>query len=435
VPGAAFVGRGLNVLAEGLQYSQQQQDEIDLKLQAVKLDTRLDQLKEEIKAEPDFAQRDKLYAEKASEYLANTSAEIQSPRVRNQLASYYSIKFPREAFKTRVDNQKEWGFSRVAQTDMLGDVIADKIISTTDPQEAAKYRAMYNGQLEALSTGPFAPLNADQAQNKMAAWEKKVVAKRADAQRRNNPTAFLVDLAAGKYPELDLDMSLKMGQQARDQLDDMEKITERNTKKIKDAVDDEWSAQANFGQLDPVQLNDALAGKHPYISPDRARVLKGINENPPTGNGNQAAMTTWSQYLSSGRDLQRIAKTRAELNRIQADIGAPNKYIMDRLNELQSDQTTMENQAISRQANDIAAQNRGIASEINQYRADIAPVPAFVERLRPNTTAQDEAKIKAMYQKEGAEAAQKLREKLSKGAVSTYQATPPKMKNVQEYGE
>jgi predicted nucleic acid-binding Zn-ribbon protein len=317
---------------------------------------------------------------------------------------------------------------------MLGDVIADKIISTTDPQEAAKYRAMYSGQLNALGEGPFAPLNADQVQNKWQQWENKVTLKRANVQIRDNPTAFLVDLAAGKYPEFDEDTAGKLGKKARDQLDDMEKITERNTKKIREEVEKDWSAKANFGQLGP-ELDDALAGKHPYISPDRARVLKGINENPPTGNGNQAAMTTWSQYLSSGRDLQRIQKTRAELNRIQADIGAPNKYIMDRLNELQNDQTTMENQGISRQANDIAAQNRGIANEINQYRADKTPVPAYVERLRPNTTAQDEAKIKAIYQKDGAEAAQKLREKLSKGAVSTYEKTPTKMKNVQDYGE
>jgi len=432
VPGAAYVGRGLDVLAEGLQYSQIQQDEIDLKLQAVNLDTRLDELKEEIKAEPDFAQRDKLYQDKASEYLATTSAEIQSPRVRQRLASYFSVKFPREALKTKVENQKEWGFSRVAQTDALGDIIADKIISTADPQEAAKYRAMYSGQLEALSTGPYSPLRPDQAQNMMQAWEKKVTLKRADAQIRLNPTAFLVDQAAGKYAEFDLDTSIKLGERARQQLDNQERITERNTKKIRDKVDDEWSAKANFGQLGP-ELNDALAGKHPYISPDRARTLKGINENPPTGNGNQAAMTTWSQYLNSGRDLKRIAKTRAELNKIQEDIGAPNKYIMDRLRDLQTDQSGQENQAIARDANAIAAQNREISNLQTGYEADKQTVPPFIERLMGNRTQQDKAKIKAEYQRNGKEAAEKLSKTLSGGAKAKADSIPLKTKDVMEY--
>jgi len=381
VPGAAYVGRGLDVLAEGLQYSQIQQDEIDLKLQAVNLDTRLDELKEEIKAEPDFAQRDKLYQDKASEYLATTSAEIQSPRVRQRLASYFSVKFPREALKTKVENS---------------------------------------------------PLRPDQAQNMMQAWEKKVTLKRADAQIRLNPTAFLVDQAAGKYAEFDLDTSIKLGERARQQLDNQERITERNTKKIRDKVDDEWSAKANFGQLGP-ELNDALAGKHPYISPDRARTLKGINENPPTGNGNQAAMTTWSQYLNSGRDLKRIAKTRAELNKIQEDIGAPNKYIMDRLRDLQTDQSGQENQAIARDANAIAAQNREISNLQTGYEADKQTVPPFIERLMGNRTQQDKAKIKAEYQRNGKEAAEKLSKTLSGGAKAKADSIPLKTKDVMEY--
>ena len=435
VPGAAYVGRGLDVLAEGLQYSQIQQDEIDLKLQAVNLDTRLDELKEEIKAEPDFAQRDKLYQDKASEYLATTSAEIQSPRVRQRLASYFSVKFPREALKTKVENQKEWGFSRVAQTAALGDVIADKIISTADPQEAAKYRAMYSGQLEALSTGPYSPLRPDQAQNMMQAWENKVTLKRADAQIRLNPTAFLVDQAAGKYPEFDLDTSIKLGEKARKQLEDQDKANERLIQKNRASVLDAANAKANFGQLDPVWLTDALAGKMgPLITAADARALKNTNDNPPTGKGNQAAMTIWSQYVGGGRDLRRINKARAELNKLQADIGEPNKYIMDKLNELQSDQTTLENQGSSRDANAIAAQNREISNLQNTYEADKQTVPPFIERLMGNRTTQDKAKIKAEYQRNGKEAAEKLSKTLSQGAKNRSDSIPQDMQDVMKYG-
>jgi hypothetical protein len=227
---------------------------------------------------------------------------------------------------------------------------------------------------------------------------------------------------------------MKLADKARKRIEDNERASDKLTDKFKKTIDAEWSADANFGNLNPAKLDQALRGDHPYISPDRARTLKAINDNPPTGNGNQAAMTTWSQYLSSGRDLNRIAKTRAELNRIQADIGAPNKYIMDRLNELQSDQTTLENQGISREANAIQRQNREISNLQNTYEADKQTVPPFIERLMGNRTQQDKAKIKAEYQRFGKEAAEKLSKTLSGGAKAKADSIPQKMKNVMEYG-
>jgi hypothetical protein len=269
----------------------------------------------------------------------------------------------------------------------------------------------------------------------MQAWEKKVILKRANVQIRDNATAFLVDQAAGKYPEFDEDTAGKLGEKARKQLEDMERVGERTTKKIKDGVDATWSAQANFGQLDPAELDKALKNQHPYISPDRARALKAINENPPSGKGNQAAMTTWSQYLSNARSLKSISTARAELNRIQADIGEPNDYIMKKLNELQSDQTTLENQGISRDANAIAAQGREIKNIQTGYEADRTPVPPFVERLMGNRTAQDRARIDAEYRKNGKEAAEKLSKTLATGVKNRVESVPQKMKDVMEYGQ
>jgi hypothetical protein len=309
----------------------------------------------------------------------------------------------------------------------------DKLINASvgaDERTRAMRDAEFNALLDIrVNTGY---MNLEERAKASLKFKGDVEEKTADVMIRDNAPLFLANQDGFKF--LSLDTKMKLADKARKRIEDNERASDKLTDKFKKTIDAEWSADANFGNLNPAKLDQALRGDHPYISPDRARTLKAINDNPPTGNGNQAAMTTWSQYLSSGRDLNRIAKTRAELNRIQADIGAPNKYIMDRLNELQSDQTTLENQGISREANAIQRQNREISNLQNTYEADKQTVPPFIERLMGNRTQQDKAKIKAEYQRFGKEAAEKLSKTLSGGAKAKADSIPQKMKNVMEYG-
>src|SRR6266550_8195106 len=126
--------------------AQEEQDSLDVKKQAVLLDTHLEDLKEQVKAEPDFAKRDQLYQQKATQYLQQTNDSIDNERVKQGLNNYYSLKFPREAHQFKIENLKDWGVERVAQTESLGDMYAAKIINTADPIEAAKYRGLYKSQ-------------------------------------------------------------------------------------------------------------------------------------------------------------------------------------------------------------------------------------------------------------------------------------------------
>ena len=196
VPAGGFgqgIARGIADLADMTQSAVDQQDSLDAKQQAGMLDLNLDLLKEDVKSEPDFAKRDELYQQKSAEYLQNATGQISSPRVKAALNSYYSLKFPREALKFRVENLKDWGQERVAQTDALGDQMANMIVSTNDPQESAKYRGLYMAQLNELSIGPHAPLTARNATR----WSRTSTRRLLRASRRAGSAKIL---PAGSLP-------------------------------------------------------------------------------------------------------------------------------------------------------------------------------------------------------------------------------------------
>jgi hypothetical protein len=402
-------------LGNVLEQAQLQQDELDTKRQAVMLDTKLDELKQEVRAEPDYGKRESLYQTKAAEYMAQVSSAIESGRVKKGINQYYQLQFPKELLKFRSENQKEWGLDRVAQAESLGDILAEKIVNTDDPREEQKYKQLFNAQIEQLSTGPYAPLNKLQAERKIKEFETKSLELLATKIVRGNPDAMHKPEILNRLAPLGEAKLLEWQSKARKASEEIDNSNERVIRKNKAVVKDAAEAQANFGKLDPAWLDNAMAGNNPLISPADARHLKSVNDNPPTGGGGGAAAVIWDQYLSGPRTLPRIERARAELNRLSKELGSPSKDILKYKNELQTDQTTIENQGIARESNQIQRENRAVRDAQTVFDATEIPQPKVIERIFGNQDKRNRALIDLETRLNGPEAGKKLAQELGQG--------------------
>ena len=245
----------LGELGKIAEKNQLEQDRLDIATKGAAMDVRFDELREEVRAEPDFTKRDALYQDKAAEYLKSTLDGVASPRVKQGLNQYYSVKFPQEALKTRIKNQLEFGEHRVAQTDVLANVMADKIVKTTDPNEAEGYKQLVRSQILQLSSGPYAPRRADQTQNMIEAFEKRVLSGAANTEIEADAPLFLRNLAAGKYDGLPSESRLALRRSANAAVSSAITIQKREQEVKVEAADRE--IQALFDRKAPSDLIDA----------------------------------------------------------------------------------------------------------------------------------------------------------------------------------
>ena len=422
--------RGIAGLGAVLQDAQLQQDEIEVKRQAVMLDTRLEELKEEIKEEPDFAKRDKLYEDRATEYLKTATDSLTSDNVKAGLNSYYSIKFPREMVKVRVGTQKEWGESRIAQTESLGDMMADRIVSSDDPAEAAKYQALYKGQLQQLSQGPYAPLNEVQRQRMESAFETKVTTKRAQRMINQDAPSFLRAADEGQFSNLTEDVVYRFREQARTKIEQNEARDDRVMRQIKEASLNNWNARANRGDITAAEMTELLNGNNPYVSAREARTLNEVNSNPLAGAAaGTAVQAIMSEYYLGERTIPRINATRARLRALQVETGQPDPLIMKAANELQGDQTAAENTAISRDNVEYQRKEREARSLVDSLQANQPAMP-FNSPLFTNQQRRTEAQIKDAVRKGDSESAKKL----SEGKGKPLEKVPERNRKVMELG-
>jgi hypothetical protein len=382
------------------------------------LDLNLDLLKEDVKSEPDFAKRDELYQQKSAEYLQTATDQISSPRVKAALNSYYSLKFPREALKFRVENLKDWGVERVAQTDALGDQMANLIVSTNDPQESAKYRGLYMSQLNELSLGPHAPLTATKRRDMESDFNTKVITRQQTRRIAQDPTGWLA--TADDDPEFqklpgDQQEKIKASAVATEQR--YQRVADKTTKDIHDLTMNNVQIKANFGTLSGNEQTALLNGTFSrYLSAKEGEVLVNHNNNPATGAGSSAAKVIWSEYLSGPRTPGRINATRAKLNHLQAEIGQPDALIMKYNNELQSDQDQQLNQGIQLDRNAIMRQDKEIKNLQTEYDATVTQPAKWMQSLPgyENRSKAERAQLDTTYRQQGAEAAKKQLESYRK---------------------
>jgi len=118
------------------------------------------------------------------------------------------------------------------------------------------------------------------------------------------------------------------------------------------------------------------------------------------------------------------------LRHLQQQLGRPNADITKFANELQGDQTAMENQSISRDANEIQRENRVIRNMQTEYDAFKQQLPPSLQRLFGNQDSQNKAKIETIFRTQGPEAARKYLESVTKQQQQKVEQIPERNRGV-----
>lgn len=324
-----------------------------------------------------------------------------------------------------------------ADTDIALETLSRAAIADGSPDNMRVVARMAGDMLGRMKAEGY--YTAQEVANLNQAFEKKVLIGSAQVQIRSNAESFLADVTDPqntKYARLDLDTKLKLSEQARKVIEDQERQQDKVTKEVTDVAMRALQAAANRGAIDPGDMQDLLAGQNPYVTPQQARSLNEVNSNPPSAGagGGTSVQALTAEYYLKPRSLAHINATRAKLSALQAQLGRPDPLINKLANELQSDQTTLENQGISREANQIQRENRGIRNLQNEYDAEKKDVPKVLQNLFGNHDAQNKAKIESEYRRHGAEAAKKLAENLAKGQVKKSEGIRQEHEKALNYG-
>jgi hypothetical protein len=436
-----FIQRGFERLADTLNgladESRKQQDALDYTKLSGDYEFKLDALKDELATEPDYQKRIDQYNQLALDLQSKTLDLSPNKEVSQALNVHIGRVLPNKALAYKRDTLKEWGQARVAELDQQEEILAEKVVTAATPEEADRYRGMQRGLAMGLSQGPGAPLNPLELQKRIKGFEIKSLEKYATKILRSNPDAMQTDEVVSRLSGLGEARLLTLQSQARDESHKREAWSDQVMQKNKKEVMNAAEAKANFAQLDPAWLDQAMKGElAPMITAADGRHLKSINDNPASGAADKQVQAIMSEYYlnPAGRTPNAIRATRERLNRLQRDLGAPSKALNAAANELQSDQTTLENQGIAREANAIAADNRAIHNLKTEYDAWVQVNP-IIKDLMGNLAPSQKAQIESIYRSKdgGPEAAKKKLEEFKKGITAKEQAVPNATKKVKDF--
>ena len=373
--------------------------------------------------------------------------------IRQTLGARYNDKDTQDVFNLHADRRFGENVRRVsglqvqaahgkqvADIETLRSMLSRRVAETDDPMEQDAARRIFQATINTASTPtmvagrPVPPtLSPKQAEQEMTKFNVQALEEYATLVTRGNPQGiFTDDRIKNRLAPLGNARILEIESKARTEIQKEESRTDSITNKNKKLVYDAAYSAANFNRLDPVWLNDALAGNNPLVRPSEARTLKEVNEGSGDSGRLAAADAIWDEYTAGGRNMASLNRTRAKLNQLSKELGAPNKWILKYKDELQSDQTTLENQGISREANAIAAENRQISHLKTDYDAWVQSNP-ILNSIMGNMAVHEKAQIESIYRKEGKQAAEKKLETFKRGITEKAQSTPDKMKKVKDF--
>lgn len=257
--------------------------------------------------------------------------------------------------------------------------LANEISKETNPVRVTQLEAQYDVGLHdiMLATGVFNPIQAQQDKQE---FKKQIGTNLAD----NRPGEFESVYRTGYFDDLPWDDRQKLLERAEGRLDKSEKKQEAAFKEVQKVVYERWSALANNGALSDSDLQEALSGRHPYITPDQARTLRNINDG---GEGDDDKVRAiMMDYHLGPSSFARIRKAREALRTLQQSGQVKQKVLDKAANELQTDERTMES---------IEAQrvNRNVQAAEDTYNAN-KPVMPFNMPLFQNQDRANQARIK-----------------------------------------
>lgn len=432
-----YVARGLGQLSEGFDYQARLNDASD-KTEAARIVSESRALFSAAISEENLSKGDyNEFRESATTRLTELhqkALETENPRVRglvqgalqdDLIRSQTIIK--QETFKKQKDKV---GADYLTTMDQLSK-------SSVGADEATQRRNAADFSVLQASLVQDGFITREQAVKDAKKYRDDIAVHTANQMISNGAAdQVLRDDSEGRWNNIDPAARERVINAARTQMDRDERNADRAVSEVKKVVMNGWQAAANRGELGSKyaqELKDALDGKNPYITAAEARTLNEVDRNPPTG-GNDSVKALASEYYLSPRTLPHINATRAKLRALQAQIGRPDPNISKLANELQADQTTMENQGISREANEIARQGREIRNLQTTYEAWVEQNP-FMKKFLGNVNERDKARIADTYRREGADAAKSMVDQLIKGQTQKQTEVEKKHGKALNYGQ
>jgi hypothetical protein len=401
---------------------QQQQDELDFTTLAGDYKLKVGEAQLALKDDPNYLGHEQTFTKAEADIRREVMGQAQSGVVQRALTAHFAKTFPEHLLEVKTSARKLWADSEVATLDQEEDVLSRDAAEAMTPQVRTDTANLYESLLGRAHDRGL--LSASQFEAKRQSFQQKSLEKRMDFLRRTDRSRLRDEDRQGDFRGLDPIKHLKILEAARADEDREETRNDKAFKQAQDTVELSWSGLANQGLLPEAEIEAALKGEDPFITPDKARQYKTINENPVTGEGQLQIRSVMQDYHSGPSTQGRIERTRKELNRLAREMGHPHPLLDKAMNELQTDERTMR----SVQAAEVSA---GIKVFEDAYKSQAAPVlPGRLGTFQRNKQEADKAEGRNKIRR-GMDPAKAADEALKRKQQES-ESTPQHRKDMQE---
>jgi len=398
---------------------QRSKDELELLNLRGEYDGQVKNAALEVQADPEYTAQPKRFLEKAETIQKDILAKTTRTPVRQALEGYFGKTLPTQIVEVKDGALKLMRQSIVADMDRSEDALSRKAGEGTPDERNEAIKEYADIVTRNESRGVINPIDAEKRRQ---SFREKSLERNMDILRRTDRKQLRELDRKGAFDDLATEKRLKILEAARQDEEAEERREERHFNKAKEVVEQYYSSLANFGSIAESELQDMLVGKHPFISPDKARQLQQVNESPPTGQGNIQVRTIMQEYYSGARTQERIDRTRSELRRLATS--RPSTVLSKAFNELQADEMGMRGV----QAAEI---NAGIQWAGNAYDTMVGPIlPGKLGTFQRNQAQAEKAEINKRI-REG-ENPQKVLDEIQKRKEAERDLVPERNQGVME---
>jgi hypothetical protein len=333
--------KGLTQLGEQFQKIatrlQEEQDKLDLAEDAGWFEGKLKETTLALSLDPDYATHTQKFTEAVTGFQRDLAQRKRSPTVRKALEAHIAKLLPEATVDVQAEALNLWSGHQRAALDAHGETLSQRAAEAATPEArdgaVGLYEGLLAGQLGARTITPEA------AEAKRQSFRQKTLEKHMDVLRRTDRSRLRELDREGAFTALDPVKRLKILEAARDDEAAEERRHDAAFKEAQEAVERVWSAQANQGLLRGADVEAALRGEDPFITPDKARQLVAINDSPPIpGAGSLQVRAIMEEYHAGPSSQTRIDQARQALNHLRRTLGRPNTLMDKALNELQTDE-------------------------------------------------------------------------------------------------
>lgn len=381
--GTALVqfGEHLGKVAKVLQDNQ---DELDLSRLEGEYNARVKELKAQVARDPNYLNHPKLFQDGIDTIQTDILGQTDRQPVSQALRVHINSTLPAVSVDVKTNALALMNKAQIADFNTIEDQLAARVAESNDPKERAEARARYKLHLDRMADRAiFDPVEKEKRQS---TFDEKTQTRRMEHLRRVSRAELFNKERAGEFNNVAVDKRHRILEAARKDEEAEERRDTKTFKDVQEVVERTWSAQANTGSLSDADLEDALAGKHPYITPDKARQLANINANPPSGTGGSSVRAIMTEYHSGPSSIDRIQKYRKQLVDLHRQAGRPNKLLDDALDELQTDQRTEER-------TDAVNINKRAADAVKMYNEQVDPITFSVKQMMKNQTKREQLEV------------------------------------------